>query len=152
MKNQSKEIDLLNDTFHDVKLITANNDLLPFIKIPKSLEFRLYPRTSAIVKIPSGIGIIISRKSETTNISRATLSASIPTGQCMTAVTWPSTSIPRVVVSYPHTLMQVEMKCREYEYVYLGNQFRELKIARKSTNLETDEIRAEHAIEYFFSA
>jgi len=70
----------------------------------------------------------------------------------MTAVTWPSTSIPRAVVSYPHTLTQVEMKCREYEYVYLGNQFREVKIARKSTNLETHEVRTKHAIEYFFSA
>ena len=64
MKNQSEEIDLLNDAFHDVKLITTNNDLLPFVKIPKSLEFRLYPGTSATVKIPSGIGIIISRNDE----------------------------------------------------------------------------------------
>jgi len=44
------------------------------------------------------------------------------------------------------------MKCREYEYVYPGNQFREVKIARKSTNLETHEVRTKHAIEYFFSA
>jgi len=70
----------------------------------------------------------------------------------MTAVTWPSTSIPRVVVSYPQTLTQVEMKCREYEYVYLGNQFRILKVLRKATNLETHEIRTKHAIEDFLSA
>jgi hypothetical protein len=148
----SEETNLLNDAFHDVELITANDDFLPFIKIPESLEFGFYPGTSATGRIPSGIGVIISRKSETTNMSRATLSASIPTGQCMTAVTWPSTSIPRVVVSYPHTLIQVEMKCREYEYVYLGNQFRILKIGKKSTNLETHEIRTKHAIEDFLSA
>jgi len=61
-KSKNEEINLLNDTFHDVKLITANDDLLPFIKIPKSLEFRLYPGTSAIMGIPSGTGLIVPRK------------------------------------------------------------------------------------------
>jgi hypothetical protein len=50
--------------------------------------------------------------------------------------------------------MQVDMKCREYEYVYAGKKSQLLKmgVESKSTNLETDEIGTEHAIKEFLSA
>jgi hypothetical protein len=59
------------------------------------------------------------RREHATHISLATRSASTPTGQCVTAVTCPSASIPRGVVSNPQTRMHVEVKClgrRQYKY------------------------------------
>jgi len=50
--------------------------------------------------------------------------------------------------------MQVEVKCREYEYVYARGtkiDFQKMRVEGKFTNLEADEIGAKHAIEEFLS-
>lgn len=87
-----------------------------------------------------------------TYTSLATLCASIPTGQCATAATCPSTSIPRDVPSYPHTRIHVDVKCLEYEYVYEHAAYKHLKREYQEgrTHLETNQIRTQHPIQDLF--
>lgn len=106
-----KRAQLLYDPLDDVQLIASNNDLFPGVKLEEGLQLGLNARTRAEDEILSKW----RRKTlyETTHRSRETRSASTPTGVCMTAVTWPCTSIPRAATSYPQTRTQDDVKCRE---------------------------------------
>lgn len=97
---------LLNDTLDDVQFVTSDNDLLTFVKRTQCLEFGLnaWTQTIARVNIRKNLNLPIAYT------SRPTRSASIPTGQCIIAETWPSTSMPLELISYPHTLTHVDVK------------------------------------------
>ena len=87
------DIHFLYDAFDNVELVTSNNDFFSFIESEKGIKFRFDTRTKSEQDVNK------ANCQRYTHVSRATRSASTPTGQCITAVTCPSTSIPRELVS-----------------------------------------------------
>jgi hypothetical protein len=104
---------LLYDPLDNVQLIASNDDLFPGVELEEGLQFRLNAGTRAKNEIVSKRRRMTRTLYETTHRSRKTRSASTPTGVCMTAATWPCTSIPRAATSYPQTRTHDDVKCRE---------------------------------------
>jgi hypothetical protein len=104
---------LLYDPLDNVQLVASNNDLFPGVKLEEGFQFRSNARSRAENEILSKWRRKPMTLYKTTHRSRETRSASTPTGVCMTAATWPCTSIPRAATSYPQTRTQDDVKCRE---------------------------------------
>lgn len=72
----------MNDTLDDIELVTTNDNLLALIKVSESLELGLNARslTNPMIRMGGDMG------EGRAHMSRETRSASMPTGQCDTAV------------------------------------------------------------------
>jgi hypothetical protein len=113
MQQLGERAQLLYDTLDNIQFIASNDNLLSSVELEEGLQFRLNARTRAENENFSKRRRKARTLNEITYRSHETRSASTPTGVCMTAATWPCTSIPRAATSYPQTRTQDDVKCRE---------------------------------------